>query len=112
MKLRAKMWIEVNGQHLFGRGRAALLEAIEQEGSIQAAAARLGLSYRHAWTMLRTSERRWGRKLIETSRGGSGGGGTRLTETGRSLLKLFRRLESHLDKLMARQRLEVGKRGI
>ncbi|MHC5034717.1 MAG: winged helix-turn-helix domain-containing protein [Planctomycetota bacterium] len=107
MKLRGKVWIEVEGQHVFGRGRAALLEAIERTGSIQAAAAKLGLSYRHAWTMLKTSEQRWGRKLVETVRGGRGGGGARVTEAGRGLVRLFRRLEGQLGNLLEEQSVEL-----
>lgn len=107
VKLRAKIWIEVDGGHLFGRGRAALLEAIEREGSIQAAARRLGLSYRRAWTLLKTSEQRWNRKLIEKSRGGKGGGGTRLTAAGRAVLELFRRIESRLDELVEEGQVEL-----
>lgn len=112
MKLRAKIWIERGGEHLFGRGRAELLEAIEREGSIQAAAEKMGVSYRHAWTMLKTSEQRWGKKLVETTRGGTGGGGARVTEAGRRLLDAFRRIESRLEELIKEQQGELDRAGI
>lgn len=112
MKLRAKIWIEKDGEHLFGRGRAELLEAIQREGSIQAAAARMGLSYRHAWTMLKTSEQRYGKRLVETTRGGTGGGGARVTEVGRMLLGLFRRIESGLEQLIKEGQVELDRAGI
>lgn len=111
MKLRGKIWIEAGGEHVFGPGRAALLEAIDREGSIQAAAGKMGLSYRHAWTMLRTSEQRWGKKLIETTRGGRGGGGARLTEPGRALLRAFRRIEPRLEKLLEKGQAELDRVG-
>jgi len=107
MKLRGKIWFEEEAGHLFGRGRAELLEAIEREGSIQGAARRMGLSYRHAWTMLKTSEERWGRKLVCTTRGGRSGGGSRLTEAGRVLLSAFRRVEAQMEEFLARQSREV-----
>jgi len=112
MNLRAKIWFELGGEHIFGPGRAALLEAVEREGSIQAAAAKVGLSYRHAWSMLRASQRRWDRKLIETSRGGVGGGGARLTDAGRALLRAFRRIESGVQKAVQEQQHELEIAGI
>lgn len=77
MELNAKVWMSQNGRVVFGRGRAELLDAIDAAGSISAAARRLGMSYRHAWTILRTSEKRLGRPLVHRSRGGAGGGGAR-----------------------------------
>lgn len=112
MKLRAKIWIERGGEHLFGRGRAELLEAVQREGSIQAAAEKMGVSYRHAWTMLKTSEQRWGKKLVETTRGGTGGGGARVTKAGRRLLDAFRRIESRLEELIKEQQGELDRAGI
>ena len=112
MKLRAKVWIELDGVHLFGKGRASLLGAIDREGSIQAAARRMGVSYRRAWTLLKTSEERWGRRLVETFRGGVGGGGARLTEAGRLLLEVFRRVEPRVQKAVERGQRELESSGI
>ncbi|MHC4787943.1 MAG: winged helix-turn-helix domain-containing protein [Planctomycetota bacterium] len=112
MKVRGKVWLEVDGGHFFGRGRAGLLKAIDREGSIQAAAERLGVSYRHAWTMLKTSEQRGGGRLVETTRGGRGGGGTRLTEYGRTVLELFQRIDAELERLLAAQDVRVDEDGI
>lgn len=109
MKLRVKVWIEGDGRHLFGRGRAELLETVARDGSIQVAARRMGLSYRRAWTMLRTSEQRLGRSLVESTRGGAGGGGTRLTEAGRRFLHVFRRIESRFQRLQEEAQVEVDR---
>ena len=111
VKLRIKVWIERNGQHLFGRGRAELLETIAREGSIQAAARKMGVSYRRAWTMLRTSERRLGGKLLESTRGGAGGGRTRLTEAGRGFLDVFRRIEFRFQQVLEEQQNELDRLG-
>ncbi len=111
MKLRGKIWVEEGGEHVFGKGRAALLEAVEREGSIQGAARRMGVSYRHAWSMLRASERRCGRKLVETSRGGRAGGGARVTDFGRALCETFHRLDSRLEKLLKELRDETDRLG-
>ena len=99
MKVKSKLWVTINGGTVFGRGRAALLEEIASTGSISAAARNMGLSYRHAWTMLTASEKRLGFPLVERVRGGRGGGGARLTENARRLLERFRSLESKVQKV-------------
>ena len=112
MRLRAKLWMEVADGHVFGRGRAELLRAIERQGSISAAAARMGMSYRRAWSMLRTSEQRLGRSLVETTRGGARGGGARLTQEARELLEAFERIESRLEQLIEEQQDELDRLGV
>ncbi len=38
LDIRSKIWIEVDGEPVFGRGRRFLLEAIDAHGSINRAA--------------------------------------------------------------------------
>lgn len=70
-----------------------LLRAIEQTGSINQAAKRVGLSYKGAWQIIERANNLAPQALISTATGGSKGGGTRLTEAGNRLLKLFVKLE-------------------
>ena len=72
---------------------AALLRAIDEEGSLNAAASSLGRSYSRAQKRLTALEEGFG-TLVARTRGGSGGGGSRLTEAGRDLLSRFERLET------------------
>jgi molybdate transport system regulatory protein len=97
MELKVKVWIEHGERIVFGRGRAILMEAIASTGSISAAARRLGMSYRHAWTMVRASEERLGRPLLVRSKGGRGGGGARLTHLAKALLREYRDIEARLS---------------
>ena len=99
--------MEHDGQLVFGRGRAELLEAIDSTGSMSAAARKMGMSYRHAWAMLEASERRIGRPLLRRSRGGAGGGGARLTETTYTMLKTFRSVEAEFQDLARRKTREL-----
>ena len=46
-----------------------LLGAIQSEGAILQAARNLGLSYRHAWGLLREAESLFGAPLLEKHRG-------------------------------------------
>jgi molybdate transport system regulatory protein len=107
MKVTGKVWLEVDGEHVFGPGRLALLRAIDREGSIQAAADRMDISYRHAWSMLKASGERAGRPLVETRRGGKSGGGARLTEYGRSLCEAFAKVERRFHEMLGELQNEV-----
>lgn len=70
-----------------------LLRAIDQSGSINQAAKQMGLSYKGAWQIIERANNGAPKTLVSTATGGSKGGGTCLTEAGRSLLALFTRLE-------------------
>lgn len=70
-----------------------LLTAIDQSGSINQAAKQMGLSYKGAWQIIERANNGAPKTLVSTATGGSRGGGTCLTEAGRSLLALFTRLE-------------------
>ncbi|MNQ08743.1 Molybdenum-pterin-binding protein MopA [compost metagenome] len=75
-----------------GPGKADLLEAIRQTGSISAAARSLGMSYRRAWLLVETMNRCFKEPLVTTLAGGRHGGGTQLTETGAHVLRRYREL--------------------
>ncbi len=91
-----KVWLRKGKKSIGGRGRMELLLAIEREGSLSAAARRLGMSYRHAWGVVREVERELGFRLLRTERGGRRGGGSSLTERGRALVRAYGLLERAL----------------
>ncbi len=111
MELNAKAWITHNGQPVFSKGRAELLEAVDATGSISAAARRLDMSYRHAWSMIRSSEDRLGRSLLERTQGGAHGGGARLTDAARELLKAYRSIESSLHDFVREEEKTLDTKG-
>lgn len=75
MEIRSKLWIEVDGKTVFGRGRRFLIEAIDRYGSINQAAKEINISYRKAWGYIKAMEERLGMKLVERQTGGKNGGG-------------------------------------
>jgi len=87
MEIKAKFWIENKGEVVVGGGKAALLQKIDQLGSIQRAADEFGMSYRHAWGAIKKIEQRAGFKIVDTKLGGRDGGGARLTPRGRVFVK-------------------------
>ena len=90
MEIKYKIWLEKDGKVVFGHGREELFLAIEEYRSLNAAAKKLGMSYRAAWGRLRASEARLGIKLVESD--GAGKAMT-LTPLAKALLEKFIHLE-------------------
>ena len=84
-----------------GPGKADLLEAIRQHGSISAAGRALDMSYRRAWLLVDTMNRCWAQPLVEATPGGGEGRGTRLTATGLEILAAYRALEAAIAEASA-----------
>ncbi len=100
MEIRSKIWIEIDGMPVFGRGRRFLLEAIDRHGSINQAAKEINISYRKAWSYLKAMEKRIGIKLVERHAGGRNGGGASLTSEARTFLQRFSALERGIKELV------------
>ena len=81
-----------SGELAFGTRDAALLRAIDAEGSLNAAAGSLERSYSRAHERIGALEAEFG-ALVDRTRGGSGGGGSALTERAWDLLARFDRLQ-------------------
>lgn len=76
-----------------GPGRAVLLEAIADTGSISAAARQMGMSYRRAWNLVDAMNKEFRTPVVETSAGGRRGGGAVVTELGREVVRRYRSIE-------------------
>lgn len=96
VRVRSKIWFTAGDERVFGFGLANLLEAVERQGTLTGAARVLEISYRHAWGMLKGAERHLGQPLILPHPGGSGGGATQLSSTGRHLLDVFQRVNAEV----------------
>jgi len=79
----------------FGTRDAALLGAIARSGSVARASSELGRSRARALSRLKTLESAFG-ELVERHRGGSDGGGSKVTENGTRLLNRYGRLQAAL----------------
>jgi len=82
--------------------RVALLEAVDELGSITAAAKRLGLSYRAAWDALQALNNLFDAPVMEATAGGKAGGVARLTPRGRAVVRAFHRVQAELDATLSR----------
>lgn len=97
------LWIERAGKVVLSAWRIQLLQAIEQTGSISAAAERMGIQYRLAWERLQEMEEGLGVALVERQIGGAGGGGTWLTDTAHDLIARFSTLSEQVAGCLADQ---------
>ena len=96
VKARVKLML-CTDDRFFGPGVCELLERIRETGSIQAAAARMELSYTKAWKILNRAEQELGKNLINRVSGGRNGGSSTLTEAGEKAVSDFREMEAKLN---------------
>lgn len=81
-------------EEMIGPGKAELLERIDRCGSIAAAGREMSMSYKRAWQLIGTLNAMFREPLVDSTRGGPGGGGAVLTEAGRTVLSLYRAFET------------------
>ena len=91
--LRPRIRVHHGPAIALGPGKVDLLDAIEQTGTLAGAAQSLGMSYMRAWKLVQTMNACFRQPLVETSRGGTGHGKAALTDTGRAVRDLYRRME-------------------
>jgi len=109
VEIKAKFWVENRGEVVLGSGKAALLLSVNENGSIQRAAEEFGMSYRHAWGIIRKMEQRAGFKLVNAQAGGGEGKGAQLTARGKDLLEKFSLFEETLRKVTTEKFREIFK---
>lgn len=95
-RLRIKLRLEYDSPLILGPGKAELLSRIARLGSISAAAREMGMSYKRAWTLVEEMNTAFAEPVIDSARGGAGGGGATVTSTGEEVLMHYRALETLL----------------
>lgn len=96
------------GPLMFGPGKADLLAAIEETGSISAAGRKMGMSYKRAWSLVEAMNAGFAEPLVQSARGGAHGGGAGLTEAGRQVLAAYRRLIARIEEAGAAEIAAIG----
>lgn len=91
--VRLSVRIDFEGGNSIGPGKIRLLELVDELGSIRGAATAMSMSYPQAWKLLHAVNEAFHSSVIITTKGGSDGGRTTLTEFGRILVKKYRDIE-------------------
>jgi len=95
--LKLKVQLMSGAEAAIGPGRALVLEAIGQTGSISAAGRMLGMSYRRTWLHVDAMNRCWQQPVVEAVAGGGSNRGAQLTDWGREVLRCFRAIEVRME---------------
>lgn len=106
--VQAPLWMQKNNQNFLGEKRISLLEQIDIHGSLSTAAKAAGISYKAAWDALNVMNNLAERPLTIAATGGSGGGGTILTDEGKKVIQLFRSFEQEHQNSLIRLEKTLG----
>jgi molybdate transport system regulatory protein len=99
-----KVWVDdPAGQVALSEWRIALLEKIEECGSLAEAARQLEIPYRTAWYKLHEMQDALGGAVLVSHSGGATRGGMQLTQRAREAIRRYREVTDGLDDLVARR---------
>ncbi len=93
IELEGSLWFQKSDSRFLGSDRIALLEKIDELGSISKAAKAVGISYKTAWQLVNTINNLSEKALVDRTTGGKDGGGTKLTNEGRKILRKYKVVE-------------------
>lgn len=96
-QLKYKLWLEKDGK-VFGKGPLELLKGVRDSGSLSEAARSMNMSYNKAYNLIRGIEEKLSFSLIESKSGGSGGGGSRLTEKAEALMNTYQSFSEECER--------------
>ncbi|HKP50403.1 MAG TPA: hypothetical protein VJU17_10340 [Gemmatimonadales bacterium] len=91
LRARHKVWFTLGNSFLMGPNYFRFLRAVDETGTIRQGGQAVGWSYRTCLNRIRRMEDILGRRVLETARGGSAGGGAKLSVEGRRLVRIFER---------------------
>ena len=90
LKLKSSQWIvDSRNRIVMAEGRMHLLETIVETGSINRAAKVMGMSYKSAWSKIRSTEAHLQSKIVHSDKSR----GTRLTPAGQELLQKYKQMK-------------------
>lgn len=107
MSVNAKIWLEHDGEIIFGQGPRELLTRVKKLGSLSKAASSMKMSYSKAWNLINRIETELGYKLLEKRVGGASGGSSTLTDEGEEFIEKFNYVEAELKKTMENLSKEI-----
>ncbi len=92
--VQVKLRILFGARAMLGPGKVLLLEHIRDLGSISAAGRAMGMSYKRAWSLVEEMNAAFRAPLVDSARGGAGGGGAVVTPEGLAVVQAYRAFEA------------------
>lgn len=109
--LEGSIWFQKSQNRFLGGDRIALLEKIDELGSINSAAKEIGISYKTAWHLVDMINNLSEKPLVVRMTGGKGGGGTVLTREGRQVIEQYRIVQEEHRKFLENLETRLGDTG-
>ncbi len=99
-ELRCKTKVVITREEdFFGPGVWRLLNYIDETGSIQAASAKMEMSYSKSWKMVNKVEKEMGFPFLNRCNGGKSGGSSTLTEEGRQFMERYHAMMKDMERI-------------
>ena len=98
--LTGNLWLNRAENKFLGGDRIALLEMIDELGSITKAAKAVGISYKTAWDTINMINNMAEPPLVDRLTGGKGGGGTSLTAAGKKIITQYKTIQEEHRKFL------------
>ncbi len=95
----------------FSEKQVTLLQAIDNLGSISAAAKNIGISYKTAWDRVESMNNQSDQALVKRSAGGAKGGGTIVTELGKNIVSGFIKIKQEHQLFLEKLNTDVSSAG-
>jgi len=108
IELEGSIWFQKAQNRFLGGDRIALLEKIDELGSINSAAKAVGISYKTAWHLVNMMNNLSEKPLVDRMTGGKGGGGTLLTKEGKKVIEQFRVVQEEHRKFLENLEERLG----
>lgn len=106
--LTGSLWLNRAENKFLGGDRIALLEMIDELGSISKAAKAVGISYKTAWDTVNLINNLAEKPLVDRLTGGKGGGGTSLTAEGKMIITQFNTIQEEHRKFLENLENRLG----
>lgn len=91
--INGRFWLNKSEHNFLGEGRIELLINIGKSGSITKAAKEMKMSYKAAWDAVDAMNNLSEHPLVQSAKGGKGGGGTHLTSYAKELIETYKILQ-------------------
>lgn len=107
--INGSLWIENHGRRFFGPGPVELLSYIEETGSINQAAKKMGMSYKKAWWIVNNLNNTSADPLVITATGGQNGGGSTISREAKDLINYYRELRQRFKTFLDQETSRIRK---
>jgi molybdate transport repressor ModE-like protein len=106
-----KFWIKGTNNFSMGPGDVKLIKELIKSKNLTKAANECDYSYKYAWKKIKNISEKTGKAIVNSHRGGKGGGGeVTVTSWGIHLVSLFESAEKQINKVISKINADFTKK--